>query len=173
MDRIITFTEKIMLIIAATCIFLMLLSIVYGVFSREVLNAPVIWTNDFAGYLMVYSVFLAAPWILKHDGHVKVDLILGILKGKVLKFMNCVIFAVSAIASFIFFWYSLKVTLSSYSRGVVLLDNIPWPEYLLLLPLAIGTFFLTIRFLLLLIKELLTFKTTANIDIDVPEIQAR
>ncbi|WP_158599082.1 TRAP transporter small permease [Planococcus salinus] len=149
--------ENLFLYIAGISILSILIAICYGVFAREVFNSPVLWTNDLAGYLLVYAVFFASPWILKNNGHVKVDLILGNLQGRVLKYVNLLITFGSSIVTFIFFWFSLKVTLSSYNRGVVLLDNIPWPEYLLLLPLALGSLLLTIRFLIiftnLLLKE--------------------
>ncbi|MGE5171666.1 MAG: TRAP transporter small permease [Rudaea sp.] len=49
--------------------------IVYGVVRRYVFNAPVAWTDELVGYLLVASVMLAAAEALFGGEHISVDIV--------------------------------------------------------------------------------------------------
>jgi len=63
------------LIVAAAAIFVMMLIMSQGVFSRYVLNSPVMFVEEITAYLSVLVIFLAAPCALLRDAHIKVQAI--------------------------------------------------------------------------------------------------
>lgn len=146
-DRLISKIEYGLMVIAGVGLIGMLLSISYGVLSREFLSKSALWTNDFAGYLMVYLVFLAAPWLLREGAHVTVDLFVEKLTGVPKKINLIAVYLISGISSFILFWYGMDETLKNYQKGTVMIENVQWPQYILLAPIAIGALFLFIRFM--------------------------
>ena len=45
------------------------------VIMRYILRHPQVWVVETSEYMLVFVTFLAAPWILRAEGHVKVDII--------------------------------------------------------------------------------------------------
>lgn len=65
--------------ISAIFIISMMLSICGEVFMRYLLKKPLMWTVEISEYLQMYVTFLAAAYVLRHDGHVKLEILTGIL----------------------------------------------------------------------------------------------
>lgn len=62
------------------------LIVIYEVVMRYIFKKPTSWVNLTSEVLLVYITFLAASWILRERGHVKVDIIENFLiteRGKV------------------------------------------------------------------------------------------
>lgn len=156
-NKIFSKLEFALLIIAGIGLILLLLAICYGVFSREVLKSPLFWTAEFAGYAMVYLVFFSAPWLLKESAHISVDLFTTNLKNKSKKISTLINSIISGAVSALFFWYAMKLTIDLYQSQTVMLSNIPWPKFVLVLPIAIGSFFLFIRFIIIISETILHF----------------
>ena len=51
------------------------LAICIQVFSRYVLNSPVVWSEELARYINIWFVFFCSSILIKNNGHLKVDLI--------------------------------------------------------------------------------------------------
>src|SRR5699024_2153042 len=101
--------EIFLLIMAGISLVVMLGVISYGIFVREVFNSSVLWTNDLASYLMVYLAFLAAPWVLKKNGHTSVDLFSSKFVGKAKSVNVLMIVAISSIACIFYFIFSYQI----------------------------------------------------------------
>jgi TRAP-type C4-dicarboxylate transport system permease small subunit len=66
---------RIALGLSAAALLASLAVIVYGVARRYVFNAPVAWTDELVGYLLVASVMLAAAEALFGGEHISVDIV--------------------------------------------------------------------------------------------------
>lgn len=55
---------------------------VMQVFNRYVMDNPLNWTEEMARLLLVWAVFLGAAAGIKHNGHLRVDLLFDKYKGK-------------------------------------------------------------------------------------------
>ena len=53
----------------------MALLVTTEVFMRYFLDRPLGWSVELSEYFMLYLTFLAAPWVLKYDQHVRVDVL--------------------------------------------------------------------------------------------------
>ena len=51
----------------------MALWITYEVLMRYFLERPTFWAVDLSEYAMLWAAFLAAPWVLRCEGHVRVE----------------------------------------------------------------------------------------------------
>jgi TRAP-type C4-dicarboxylate transport system permease small subunit len=61
--------------LSAAALLASLATIAYSVIRRYVLGAPVAWTDELVGYLLVASVMLAAADALFDDEHIAVDIV--------------------------------------------------------------------------------------------------
>ena len=69
--------------IAAFLILLMSLWITYDVLSRYLFSSSSPWAIDLSEYALVWITFLAAPWVLMQDRHVRIELLVDVLPPRV------------------------------------------------------------------------------------------
>lgn len=96
---------------------------------------------------MVFLAFLSASWVLRKDGHVRLDLLLNTLSPSKQLLFNRITAIIAAIACGLFFWFSLKATIDNYQRDVISYNILNTPKYLVLLPIPLGSLLLTLRYI--------------------------
>ena len=64
-------------ILAGTMLFYIMLSTCYNVIARYAFNAPSIWIDEMSSLCLLFLPFFVGAWILKKEGHVKMDLLLN------------------------------------------------------------------------------------------------
>ncbi len=69
---------------------LITLAICAEVIARKFWTYSIIGVVECSEYALVFITFLSASWILKHDAHVKVDLVLGWLQPRTRALLNMV-----------------------------------------------------------------------------------
>ena len=74
-ERLVRALARLGLALAALALIVSLATISYSVIRRYVFGAPVAWTDELVGYLLVASVMLAAADALFGGDHISVDLL--------------------------------------------------------------------------------------------------
>ena len=74
--------------IAGLLLVFMMFSICYEVVLRYFLFSPLTWVTEISEYILLYATFLGAPWALKKEAHVKVDIVLARLGFKTQRIVN-------------------------------------------------------------------------------------
>ncbi len=123
-------------------------SVNYEVAMRYLFNRPTLWVGDFAGYAVIYLTFLATPWVLAREAHIKIELLVSRLPSK----GQCVLGAVTSVAGAvvcgIFFWYSLEVFLYVFEAKMWFALGgfwiLQWP---VMVVLPVGSLVVTLQFL--------------------------
>ena len=151
-DGVINFFAVIAGILLAT----MALIVTYNVIMRYFVNRPPVWAIETTEYIMVYATFLAAAWVLKHDGHVKIDIILVMLSKKRQYALSVLVSVLGIVACGLLAWYGMKATYSLYSREVIMMKMTPWPKWVLVAPIPIGVLLTFIQFIRKLISLIAT-----------------
>jgi TRAP-type C4-dicarboxylate transport system permease small subunit len=95
-QRIVAVVARIALGLSAAALLASLVTIVYSVVRRYVFNAPVAWSDEVVGYLLVATVMLAAADALLGGEHITVDIVTERLapRGKRIAFL----FGLAAVA---------------------------------------------------------------------------
>src|SRR5881392_1598428 len=88
--------------------------ILLGIFGR-ILDFQVRGTDAYAGYLMAGSAFLALAHTLKRSEHIRVTLVLQLLKGKAHRALLLVATAIGGILALTLAWYSVRLAWLSYA----------------------------------------------------------
>lgn len=127
------------LMFAACVIFIFaMLLVCTHVVMRYALNQPIGWALEVCEYILVGIVSLGMAWLLKEEGHVKIDFLLNRFNPKPRALLIGITSALSAVAVLIIVLYGLRETLNLIEMGAVETGLLRIPKAYLLFPLSIG-----------------------------------
>jgi len=136
--------------LAAFCaVIVMLMSawITYDVLARNLLGIGSPWFFDLSEYALVWVTFLAAPWVLLQDRHVRIELLIDVLPAKVQRIIGIAVCLLAFAACAVLFWKTSAAALQYYQNNVMMprIWRIPriWPYS----AIPIGSGLLAIAFL--------------------------
>lgn len=142
-DRILGVTPA----LASLLLYFMMLAVCYEVVMRHFFNMPTAWAIEVTSLLLLWIPFLVAGWVLKRNGHVRMDLVLLRFNEKKQSLINAVAFLIMAATCAVLIVYGIKVAWQLYLddyKTETLLRLAKWP-LVLILPLG---------FLMLLVESL-------------------
>lgn len=79
MRVVLNVVERVLDKILITLFLVMVIAIVWQVFARYVLEAPTIWSEELARFLLVWVTMLGSAYVLEHGGHVAVTVFVDLL----------------------------------------------------------------------------------------------
>ncbi len=123
------------------------LSVVFQVIARYFFNLSFIWINEVNEYILLYVPFLGAAWLLRHNGHVTVDLVVQILPPRIKKVSDVLVAALGSIVSATLLWYGTVVTIQAYTRGTVSTTASQIPQVYLYIVIPVGALLLLLEFI--------------------------
>lgn len=126
---------------------------------RYFLNASTVWQTEFVIYALVAATFVGSPYVLLHNGHVKVDLLQNYVSPGVKRWLNALALGLSLV-------FCVLLTHSGWDyfheawAGNWTTDTV-WalPLWIPLLPLPLGMGLLCLQ---LLVQLLALFSEEAN-----------
>ena len=142
-DRII----NIMTFLAGILLVFIMLSVCSEVVLRSFFNRPQIWVTEVTECLLLYITFLGTAWLLREEGHVKVDIILDRLKPKTVALLGIISSLVGLFVSIILTVYSISVTWNYFQRGIYTPTALEIPVSAILVIIPIGSLMLFIQFI--------------------------
>lgn len=125
-------------------VFIMLVMSVH-VLMRYFLLMPIRWAIEVTEYLMIWITFLGAAWVLKEEGHVKIDIILNALRPRGQALLSAVGSSIMAAICLFLAVYGGIVTYDSVVRGAARTYHYTTPLWILLIIIPISGFFLFIQ----------------------------
>ncbi len=146
-DRIYDRSEAVLAIAAGVLLVFTGLATVYEVVMRYFLNSPTTWTVEISRFALLYITFLGAAWVLKREGHVKVDIVLNQLNPGTQALLNMITSVISAIVFLVIIWYGIDVTVESFQIDYRTPTMLRTPMFLILAVIPVGSFFFFVRFL--------------------------
>jgi len=103
--------------------------------------------DDFAGYAMLASSFLALAYTFGRGEHIRVTLVLQRLTGRARRIGEIWCLLGATLLSGFFSWYCIKLVIDSYKFGDKSTGLIPVPLWIPQIPMAIGAVVLFIALL--------------------------
>lgn len=140
--------SKVCFTLGALMLMSLTLIIGYEVVVRYFFAKPTTWVMDFSQYILIYSTFLAVPWILKIGKHTSVDIIPASLTEKPRIILEGVTSLITAFVSALVVYQGAIDTWDAFQRGTVIVRPIVVPKYLILWVIPFGLllfFFYCIR----------------------------
>lgn len=115
---------------------------------------------QFAEHAMFWFPFLAAPWLLRNHRHVSVDLVLNSLPGRVKKYLYVVHGILGIFLCAILTYYCTVVVHNNFVRGIMEIQVVDLPKWLLFIILPIAFAVLTLQFVQNLVISIKNLKRT-------------
>ena len=108
-------------------------------------NKPSEWISEVSCYMLVFIPFLTAAWIMKNDGHVKMEFLIGHLQGKNKAVLSIFLYIIIAGICGMIVYYGITAVMTSYNMNLHTPTVLALPKWPLLTIVPFG-------FLLLLIQ---------------------
>lgn len=132
---------------AGVFVIFMLLSVLTEVAMRYFLNRPQLWVVETTEVLLPVVVFLATTWLLKSEGHVKVDIVVVLLNSRTQGILNTVTSVLGAIMCLFLGAYGILVAREAFQRGIIVHGVLNFPKAPFLAVIALGFILLSIQFM--------------------------
>ncbi|MEW5920926.1 MAG: TRAP transporter small permease subunit [Bacillota bacterium] len=142
-------------LIAAVFLLLLGALVTIAVVSRYFFLKPMAWSIELIEYSLLYVTFLGGAWLLRDDGHVKIDILVQRFPYRLQKVFMFLPDIVGLVVSSVLLYSGFKITLESYYDGTAVYKMLQVPRYLILGVIPFGSFLLFIQFFRLLIRHLL------------------
>lgn len=119
--------------------------IIYDAGLRILKIGASVWVNDVSAIFIVYSTFLAAPWLLREKGHIYVNVVADQLSKTNQKYLARAVNLSCAAVCIYLTYKACLVVIANY--GYYDVSAIETPRWLRFLPVPFGFFFLGLQFL--------------------------
>lgn len=136
--------------------------LLYEVATRYFLRDPSIWALDFTMYAICYLTFLGAAWLQREGGHVRVEILTGLLNPRNQALVMGLTSVVAFLSCAIFCWQAVILTLSAYQEGEFIDGLIVVPRSLILGIMPFGLFLLCVEFVRKAFQHFQTFRNTGK-----------
>ena len=134
-------------VLGASMLFFLTLSIGYEVVSRYFFSRPTAWALDFSEYILIYSTFMSAPWLLRTDGHVSVTILVEYLGENKRQKLDLATSVIGAVVCAIVAYQTSIDTWDAFERGVKIVRPILVPKFMILWVIPFGLILLFTSFL--------------------------
>jgi len=136
-----------MAVFAGFLVIFIMLGVCGEVISTVFIGRSLPWMTEIVNYCLLWITFLVAAWVLKNDGHIKMDIVLTRLSIRNTALLDVFTSIIGAIICLVIAWFSARVTWQNFQTGSVI------PIYLYV-PAAFVNFIIPVGYLLLFIQFL-------------------
>ncbi|WP_165455828.1 TRAP transporter small permease [Paracoccus subflavus] len=123
---------------AAIALGLVVAIFTYEVLSRYLLAAPTRWASDVVAFLLLATVFLAAPWLARTQGHVAVTILPDLLPPGAQRASIAAGYLIGAAVCFWATWMCVAETVLLQQRGTMTLTSFRIPKWWLMAVMSYG-----------------------------------
>ena len=135
-----------MLSLACGLLLVMTLMIGADVLLRNVGLGGIPPSNEVSEDILYLVTLLAAPALLRHGQHIRIDIVLRALPGRIGWLLEWIGDALGIACCLYFVWYGTRVALASHANGSLSIKTLIMPEWWLLVPMPAAFVLLTIEF---------------------------
>ena len=132
-------------VIAGIILIYMMLSVCVDVVMRYFFNMPTIWVVEVAAYCLLFITFLVAAWVLKREGHVKIELLLDRMRPGGQNLLNGITSIIAAIVFLVITWYGIKITWNLYQTNFIVNTVLMPPKFIIMFIIPLGTLLFSIQ----------------------------
>lgn len=116
------------------------------VVMRYFFNAPTRWVIEFSEYALLWLAFLAGAWILRAEGHVRVELLTEMLSSAWQRRMHVLTSWLGAGVCAVYCWVTTGYVLRIHASGEMLFKSVPIEKWIIMAVMPPGLALLAIEF---------------------------
>lgn len=125
----------------------MILAVTYQIVTRYFLGRSPVWVIEISEYILLWITFLSTAWVLRREGHVKMDFVLAQLSPRTQSMINAITSIIGVIVFLLIAWYGTKVTWDHFQLGYFIAKPLRTPSYFVIWVIPAGSFLFSIQFL--------------------------
>lgn len=110
-------------------------------------HSLMLWVIEICEYILLYTAFLGAAWLLRREGHVKMDLVLNMLKPRSQALLNTITSVLGVAICLTLTWLAAQTTWENFVKGYYRDTILDPPSFLFHGVVALGGFLLFIQFI--------------------------
>ena len=139
-------------LLAGLLLVAMMLLVCCSVVMRYILNLPVGWVVEVCEFGLLFITFFGTTWLLKKDGHIKVDLVISVLPPAVRKVLFRITCLIGAAGCWFLLWYGAYETWDHFQRSTLVIQTLETPKWMLMIVIPFGALLLIIQFIRMFFK---------------------
>ena len=140
-------TLNVMTFVGSVLLLCMVLLVSVAVVFRYFLGRPIGWVIEICQYNLVCVTFLVVAWVLRREGHVKMDLVLNYLDTKPKAILNTLTSSISTIVCIILTLFAIRVTWELFQSDYFTPTILMVPKFIFISFMAFGLLVLSIQFM--------------------------
>ena len=146
-DRLLDGALHVFVVAAVAILVALVCAVTFEVVMRYGFNKPTRWVVEFSEYSLLYLAFLGGAWVLKEEGHVKVELLIDMLPTRVRETLHTITSLVGAGVCGLFCWVSAAYIWEIYGTGEILFKSVMVKKWLIMVIIPPGLLLLTLQFI--------------------------
>lgn len=115
--------------IAVACLAIISVAFCYEVVARYAFNAPTVWANPVASYLLCAMIFLALPEMTRTAQHININILIDALPAGAAATCNQLIRLVGLVACLLGAWISGSETGAQFLANIWTISYFPVPKW--------------------------------------------
>jgi TRAP-type C4-dicarboxylate transport system permease small subunit len=115
--------------IAALLLGAMALLVTADVVLRNIGAGGLPWVNEVSEYSLPVATLLVAPWLLRRNEHVRLDVLLSALPTHVARMLERAADVLGIATCAVFVWYSVRLIADSMRLGSMVVKTLSVPEW--------------------------------------------
>lgn len=123
--------------LAAALVGLVVVMVCWDVLARNLGGMSLPWIVEVTEYALPLATFLAAPWLMHRNEHVRLDLLAATLSPRAMARIERIAAALCLVVSLLIVWYAIKVLLDTRQIGAQVIKSLIFPEWWLFVPVPI------------------------------------
>ena len=116
------------------------------VVMRYFVGRPTRWVNEFSEYALLWLAFLAGPWVLREEAHVKVEMLTDALPPEWRHRFHVATSLVGAAVCALFCWVSTAYVVEVFGTGEFLFRAVQLPKWAVMAIMPPGLLLLAVEF---------------------------
>ena len=109
----------------------------YDVLARNLGAGSLPWIVEVTEYALPLATFLAAPWLMYRNEHIRLDVLSAMLSPAKMAIVDRIAAAFGLAVSLVIAWYGVAVILDSRGAGALVIKSLVFPEWWLFVPVPI------------------------------------
>ena len=154
--------------LAAAILVIDMLAVTIDVLLRYSLGITYTGLFEIMEYTLLWMTFLPTAWLLKIDGHIKVDLLIERLDPRQKAMLNIITSIICIFLLCVLIWYGTRLTVLDVQTGLYLstvLTPVKWPIEIII---PIGYLLLLIELLRKTYHRVLTWREMSRAEVEQP-----
>jgi TRAP-type C4-dicarboxylate transport system permease small subunit len=170
LDRLIFRVERTFALIAAICIFALMLIAVGQITARKLFNAPLYGYIDMVEIAMTTFAFLGIAYAERLGGHIRMELLIGKLKGRAQWIAELIGVLLALVVIGILIYYGYEHAMRAYLSGDSTIDaQYPWWPSKMMVPIAFSLLWLRLLLSAVAYTRLIIWPDAEPVAVHVPE----